>query len=109
MWMKIINPSSSLTLTKDELLDLFERFARGNIQSQKILVSAHFSEKMIKLLEEEHCENPEDPREIVIAEIENRIKEGVIDIELFNQMIKTECSFLVWSKNYCATEESLLK
>lgn len=105
MWLKIINPSGSLTLTKDELQDLFERFARGNIQSQKILVSAHFSESMIKLLEKEGCENPEEPKEIVVAEIENRIKDGVIDIEVFNQMIKTECSFLVWSKNYCATEE----
>lgn len=44
IWMRILNPSSSVSLPKEELLDLFERFARGRIQSQKILVSATFSE-----------------------------------------------------------------
>lgn len=31
MWFKIINPCGLLALPKDELCDLFERFARGNI------------------------------------------------------------------------------
>lgn len=31
IWMKILNPNSNISLPKDELLDLFERFARGKI------------------------------------------------------------------------------
>mmetsp|Transcript_34855 Transcript_34855/g.45886 ORF Transcript_34855/g.45886 Transcript_34855/m.45886 type:complete len:199 (-) Transcript_34855:120-716(-) len=104
MWFKIINPSANVSLPKDELEDLFERFARGKIQSQKILVSAHFSENMIKLLEREGCENPEEPKEILMSEVNRKIEDGTINIELFNQMIKTECSFKVWSAHYQARD-----
>ena len=64
------------------------------------MVSAHFSENMIALLETEGCENPEEPDEILLSEVQRKIEDGTIDIELFNQMIKAECSFLVYSKNY---------
>ena len=62
IWLSILNPRMFSSLPKSELCDLFERFARGKTQSQKTLVSAHFSEKMITLLEREGCENPDDPR-----------------------------------------------
>ena len=39
MWFKILNPSSHFSLPKIELCDLFERFARGRIQKEPILVS----------------------------------------------------------------------
>lgn len=105
MWLKIINPSAVSALTKVDLCDLFERFARGKIQAEKILVSVHFSLNMIKLLEENGCENPEDKKEILMSALEEKIKNGDIDIELFNQMIKTECTFRIWSKNYNILED----
>lgn len=83
-WLKIINPSAWNALTKIDLCDLFERFARGKIQAEKILVSVHFSENMIKLLEANGCENPEDRKEILMSSIEEKIRNGAIDIELFN-------------------------
>ena len=46
---------------------------------------------MIKLLEANGCENPEDPKEILMSLLEEKIRSEDIDIELFNQMIKTEC------------------
>ena len=55
---------------------------------------------MIKLLEREGCENMEDRKEILVSKVLKRVEDGTIDIELFNQMIKTECEFRVWSKNY---------
>ena len=100
IWMRILNPSSMVSIPKDDLMDLFERFARGKIQSQKILVSAHFSENMIALLTAEGCENPEEPKDILMSEINKKLVDGTFDIELFNQMIKTECSYLVWSANH---------
>lgn len=33
LWLKILNTNSNLSLPKSELEDLFERFARGKIQS----------------------------------------------------------------------------
>ena len=33
IWLKIINPSNMAALPKEQLMDLFERFARGRIQS----------------------------------------------------------------------------
>ena len=33
IWLKIINPSNMAALSKEQLMDLFERFARGRIQS----------------------------------------------------------------------------
>ena len=54
LWMKILS-GGTFSLKKEELLDVFERFARGRIQEQKILVSEHFSVKMIEMLEKEGC------------------------------------------------------
>ena len=33
IWLKIINPGNMAALPKEQLMDLFERFARGRIQS----------------------------------------------------------------------------
>lgn len=33
LWMRIINPSQNHSLHKEDLLDLFEKFARGRTQS----------------------------------------------------------------------------
>ena len=54
---------------------------------------------MIDLLVSENCENPEDPKEILMSEVSRLIDTGVLDIELFNQMIKIECAYRVWSSN----------
>ena len=99
IWLKIINPSAALCLPKDEVMDLFERFSRGRIQSKKILVSAQFSENMIEILTSEGCLNPENDQDIMMEVVADKLDDGTFDIELFNQMIKTECSYCVWSKN----------
>lgn len=100
IWIRILNPSSLLTIPKEELQDLLERFSRGRIQSQKILVSATFSEQMIKILEMEGCTDPENADEFLVSAILAKLDNGVFDIELFNQMIKNECSYRVWSANH---------
>ena len=100
IWIRIINPGSLVSLPKEELMDLLERFSRGKIQSQKILVSATFSEQMIKILEMEGCTDPEHTDDILISSILEKLEDGTYDIELFNQMIKNECNYRVWSKNF---------
>ena len=54
---------------------------------------------MIQLLVNEGCENPEDKDAILMSVVKAKLDDGTIDIELFNQMIKTECSYRVWSIN----------
>lgn len=39
IWLLILNPLNSNSLSKEELLDLFERFSRGRIHNVKILMS----------------------------------------------------------------------
>ena len=83
-WLKILNPLSLELLAKAELKDLFERFSRGKMLAKKILVSATFSENMIELLEREGCENVDDPREILMSKVAEKIGDGTFHIELFN-------------------------
>ena len=39
---------------------------------------------MIRLLVEEGCENPEESKDILMPRVVQKIKDGVIDIEIFN-------------------------
>ena len=55
---------------------------------------------MIKILEMEGCTDPEHTDDILISSILENLENGTFDIELFNQMIKNECNYRVWSKNY---------
>jgi len=54
---------------------------------------------MIKLLVNEGCQNPEDKDAILMSEVKAKLDDGTFNIELFNQMIKNECSYRVWSRN----------
>ena len=54
---------------------------------------------MIECLIAEGCENPEDSKDILMSEVCRKLDDGTFDIELFNQMIKSECSYRIWSKN----------
>ena len=54
--MDIINDRKCANLTKAELEDLFERFARGKMQDQPVLISKVFAKNMIELFEMENLE-----------------------------------------------------
>ena len=84
VWLKILNPNSNLSLPKSELEDLFERFARGKIQPEKILVSETFSLNMIELLVTEGCQDPDNKDNILMSSLKDRLEDGTIEIELFN-------------------------
>ena len=49
------------------------------------------------MLECEGCENPEDPKEILMSAITDKLEDNTLDIELFNQMIKSTCEYRIWS------------
>ena len=54
---------------------------------------------MIEVLTNEGCEHAEQDCMIDMNVVASKLDDGTFDIELFNQMIKTECSYRVWSKN----------
>lgn len=83
-WMKIINPIQSSTLEKKELWQFFEKFARGKMQDEPILVSQVFADKMINLFELENMEDPSSPDHIVVSLLREKILDGTFSIDLLN-------------------------
>lgn len=100
--MDIINDKKAANLTKAELDDLFERFARGKMQDQPVLISKVFAKHMIELFEKENLEpsDAQDKDKIEVRRIKEKFVDGTFDINLFNQLINAECEYRVWSKNY---------
>jgi len=47
IWSKILNPQSLAICTKDEMIDLFERFGRGRMLDNPTLLSMTFAKHMI--------------------------------------------------------------
>ena len=107
LWMGILNPQRSSTLAKKDLRDLFEKFARGKMQEEPILISEVFADNMIKLFEMEGLEDPngdpnekEENRHILVAGIRDKIRDGTFEIDLLNQLILKDCEYKVCSKNF---------
>ena len=55
IWVKILNPQSLAICTKDEMIDLFERFARGRMLDNPTLISSTFAKHMLELIGLEGC------------------------------------------------------
>lgn len=55
---------------------------------------------MIEILVLEGCEDPENRDQILMSTLKSKLEDGTFDIELFNQMIKHDCNYDVWSANH---------
>ena len=55
IWIKILNPAGVNTQNRDEMVDFFERFARGSMTEQPSLISHTFALHMLELFEREDC------------------------------------------------------
>jgi len=55
IWIKILNPLGVNTVSKDDMIDLFERFARGSMTEQPTLISHTFALNMLELFKMEGC------------------------------------------------------
>ena len=54
---------------------------------------------MIRLFEAEGCVS-ENGLEVMLEVVEQRLLDGVFDVELFNQILKVECLYTVRSSHY---------
>jgi hypothetical protein len=85
-------------LTAAEVKDFFERFARGKTLPGPTLVSNTFATQMMTLLHLEDCLIDNDRVDMV--KVNRKLEEGTFEPDLFNQMIRIDCSFVVRSSNH---------
>ena len=87
---------------------LVDVMAMGLTNNESSVISKQFSLNVMRLLELEGCVTRNNERDeenhsgdmVSIARLENLMREGVIDPELFNQVVKQDCLFVVKSTNY---------
>lgn len=98
MWVKILNPQSLTICPVVEMEDFFEKFARGKTLSKPTLVSDTFAKQMIVLFRLENL--MVDVDRIDMVKLRQCMEDGTFSPQLFNQMIKNDCSFEVSSVNH---------
>ena len=82
IWSKILNPQSLAICTKEEMIDLFERFSRGRMLDNPTLISMTFAKHMIQLFEMEGCMIDAD--RVDMAKLRHKIEDQTFDTSLFN-------------------------
>ena len=105
--MKIIDPNCVRDIPWHKMQALVDVMAMGLTNNESSVISKQFSLNVMRLLELEGCvarnERDEENRSgdmVSIARLESLMREGVIDPELFNQVVKQDCLFVVKSSNY---------
>jgi len=82
LWQKIINPTGTTYILKQEFTDFLERLARGKISVEPLLVSEDFARKMMQLFEHLRCFEPAS--ELVnLTKIKQLLDDEVVDVYLF--------------------------
>lgn len=75
-------------LPKDFYMDFLEKLARGKLTLIQTIVSHSFAQQIVSLLEQRDCINP-DTREIIMKTLERKLLDKEIDIEIFNQTLRS--------------------
>ena len=82
LWTRIINPGNASHISYDEFFDFLERLCRGSTQDSPTLVSRSFAVQVIELLKLEGC--VDEKNAIIMVSLNQKLKDGSLDIELFN-------------------------
>ncbi len=69
-------------------MDFFEKLARGKLTLISTIVSSSFSQQIISFMEQKGVINP-DTGEIIMAKLSKKLMDKEIDIELFNQTLRS--------------------
>ena len=75
-----------------------ERMARGSMSETPTAVSEVFSQSMMKLMTSEECLTDKGDY-IDIKKLREKLETRVIDVEVFNQLLKQDCIYFVESTN----------
>ena len=103
LWLKALDPVGCAMVPVEEFQTFLERIARGSMSEEATAVSSVFSESMVTLMELEDCisDNRHNmDRCVDMAKLRAKIQSKVMDVELFNQLLKQDCLFEVKSINH---------
>ena len=99
VWLKALDPRGLAIVPKKEFQNFLEQLARGAMSESPTAVSEVFSQEMMRLMQLEDCMT-ENGQNIDMHNLRKKIKDGVIDVEIFNQLLKQDCLFKVESVNH---------
>lgn len=103
LWLKTLDPVGCSMVPVEDFQTFMERIARGSMSDEPTAVSSVFSESMMALIELEDCisDNRHSSYSCVdIPKLGRKLQTKVIDVELFNQLLKQDCLFEVKSINH---------
>lgn len=75
-------------MQRDFYIDFFEKLARGRLTMISTIVSSSFAQQIAGFLEQKGCINP-DTKELIMKKLSQQLIEKEIDIELFNQTLRS--------------------
>ena len=87
-WLKILDPFGYGKLTKESYLDFFEKLARGRLTMINTIVSSSFAQQLSSFLEQKGCMNG-DTKELMMKTLAKKLYDKEVDIELFNQTLRS--------------------
>ena len=87
-WIKILDPYGYGKLPRHFYMDFFEKLARGKLTLISTIVSSSFAQQIVSFMEQKGCVSP-DNGEINIKVLTKKLIDKEIDIELFNQTLKS--------------------
>jgi len=103
LWLKALDPVGLSMVPVKDFQTFIERIARGSMSDEPTAVSSVFSESMMTLMEKEDCVSDNRhsmDRCVDISKLRRKLQTKVIDVELFNQLLKQDCLFEVKSINH---------
>lgn len=98
IWLKALDPRGLALVPLEQFQTFLERIARGSMSDQPTAVSTAFSSSMMELMHAEGLFSVSGTS-IDIRKLAKALRENVIDVELFNQLLKQDCLFEVKSAN----------
>lgn len=99
VWLKALDPRGLTCVPIVDVTTFLERIARGSMDDEPTAISKVFSESMLKLFELENCVT-ENKKYIDMSQIKRKFQSKVLDVELFNQLVRPDCLFEVKSINH---------
>ena len=88
----MLDPRGLSVVDKQDFLSFLEKMARGAMSESPTAVSTVFSEAILKLMVLEDCLT-ETGKGIDMHKLGDKIRSGVIDVEIFNQLLKQDCLY----------------
>ena len=85
---QILDPNGMGLIPGQYFMDFLEKLARGKLTLIQTIVSHSFAQQIVSVLESKDCINLETG-EIVMTKLKKKLLDKEIDIEIFNQTLRS--------------------